>query len=59
MEIIKRGELPEESKKFTCRLCKCVFIAKKGEYGRQNLQYSGIEYTCDCPECGAMCRVIE
>lgn len=55
MKIIKQGIKPDESRKFTCRFCGCIFIAEKNEYSVVPMGYCVIGYKCDCPNCGASC----
>ena len=55
MKIIKNGVIPnkDETKRFVCSECGCVFEANKGEY--KKVLYCGqiLEgYSCDCPNCG-------
>lgn len=56
MKIIKEGDLTKlnETKKFYCRACGCVFEANKGEYIEEELQINAI-FLCECPCCGKKC----
>lgn len=54
MEILKRGKLKAERKKFTCPYCGSVFIADSGEYGHKSHIDRGEyveQYWCKCPVC--------
>lgn len=54
MKIIKRGEIPNIAKRFTCKYCGTVFEAENGEYkGASQMAYmmDGIEYEATCPIC--------
>lgn len=53
MKIIKQGEIPNQTKRFTCKLCGTVFEAEKGEY-HEAIQIGwmdDIEYVSTCPVC--------
>lgn len=54
MKVIKHGELYKEEK-FTCRYCKCEYIArvKECEYITFRNRHGQLmhEISCDCPEC--------
>lgn len=55
MKIIKRGEVPSLTKRFTCNHCHTIFEAGKNEYHStsQIAQiYDGILYEAECPVCG-------
>lgn len=56
MHIIKEGKKPDYSKRFTCDLCGCVFIAEKSEYAIVQIDYNESGYECECPTCGALVR---
>ena len=54
MKIIKRGEIPDYTKRFTCETCGTIFEADQGEYkGCSQLAYlhDGLLYQCECPVC--------
>lgn len=54
MKIIKHGD-PERTdrlRRYTCRECGCEFIAGLHEAYRG---LGGVEYTCYCPDCHALC----
>lgn len=53
MKIIKKGEIPNQTKRFTCKLCGTTFEAEKGEYHGANQIgcMDGIEYVSTCPVC--------
>ena len=53
MKIIKDGVIPDETKRFVCSKCGCVFDASKGEY-RENFYCGQIleGFSCKCPTCG-------
>lgn len=53
MNIIKPGEIPKETIRFSCSYCGCIFEADKGEY-ETGPQYDP-GYTCRCPTCGRGC----
>lgn len=55
MKIIKQGKKPDRSRKFTCRFCRCVFIAEKSEYSVVPMGYNTTGYECNCPNCGIDC----
>lgn len=54
MKIIKKGEIPKQTKRFKCKHCGTIFEAEKGEYnGANQLAWiDGIEYESTCPVCG-------
>ena len=55
MKIIKRGEIPNQVRRFTCRYCGTIFEADNTEYRRADqLAYihDGISAYCKCPVCG-------
>lgn len=59
MKIIKQGKTEEElkailneTKRFECRTCGCIFDANKDEYEHSlSNQYEDIYYFCKCPNC--------
>jgi rubredoxin len=53
MKIVKKGEIPNKTKRFTCKLCGTVFEAERGEYHAANQigWMEGIEYVSTCPVC--------
>ena len=53
MKIIKPGEIPKETIRFSCGYCGCIFEADKGEY-EKGPTYDP-DYTCRCPTCGRGC----
>lgn len=63
MKIIKNGVIPnkDETKRFVCSECGCVFKANKGEYKKclywGQVLLSG--FTCKCPTCGEYVRESE
>ena len=55
MKIIKRGEIPNKIKRFTCRYCGTIFEADNTEYrcaDQLAYLYDGISAYCECPVCG-------
>jgi rubredoxin len=60
VKILKQGEVPTDTKKFTCKKCGTVFEAEKGEYviaDQWAYMHDGITAFCDCPVCGKVCDV--
>ena len=60
MKIIKMGELPKKTKRFTCMYCKTVFEADDTEYiqaGYLEQMHDGITAYCNCPVCGNVADV--
>ena len=57
MKIIKVGTIENETKRFECKNCGCIFEADKGEYfmssQMQILQGMNV-YQCQCPTCNRM-----
>lgn len=53
MKIIKDGVIPDETKRFVCSKCGCVFEADKNEY-KENFYCGQIleGFSCKCPTCG-------
>lgn len=61
MKIIAQGNperayyMRQEWVKFTCNICGCIWLAKRGEYEIIN-QYNELVYACSCPTCGERCH---
>lgn len=55
MKIIKRGEIPTYTRRFTCETCGTIFEADQGEYtscGELAYLHDGLLYQSTCPVCG-------
>ena len=54
MKIIKAGDIRriDNTRKFTCKRCGCVFEADRSEYHTQSDFRNGHFYVCMCPTCG-------
>lgn len=52
MEILVHGnpEKLNETRKFICSACGCIFKADNTEY-KSFRQYNEAHYYCECPEC--------
>lgn len=59
MKVIKQGKNKEElkaifneTKRFECMTCGCVFEADKGEYKHSSsCRNEDVYYYCECPNC--------
>jgi Zn finger protein HypA/HybF involved in hydrogenase expression len=65
MKIIKQGKTKEElkaifneTKRFECRTCGCVFEANKDEYEYED-DYIYSAHYCKCPNCGQRVREVK
>ena len=54
MKILKEGDPGrlENSRRFECPACGCVFVANEGEYRRDVDLRNETTLTCECPTCG-------
>lgn len=51
MKIIKKGKIPDTTKRFTCSNCGCIFVCNKNEYVRHFDQREGDYCEAKCPTC--------
>lgn len=54
MKIIKKGTIPDQTKRFMCKYCGCVFECDSSEYEYFFDQKDGDFYKAKCPTCGTM-----
>ena len=53
MKILKPGDVSklDDTRRFECNKCGCVFEATKAEYRGQSLSDDEWIYACECPVC--------
>ena len=55
MKIIKEGSMPNNTKRFKCEVCGCIFEANEKEYCASSYMEVMVgvlpNYKCACPTC--------
>lgn len=57
MKIIKKGTIPNTTRRLTCCYCGCVFECDANEYRYHSSQRDGDWVEANCPTCGKVVAV--